>query len=133
MQERYWMFQRKGMFYVEDKLNGKQKSLKTRDAAAARRMFAGMNQRAEQPLMNLAMAKVYLSAKSDVNLGTSGAGLLRSIMPPVLTAHIVKPLRHRNLRYEGIQRFRKRLIRLAPHRRRIMKVSDQVKPDVFCT
>ena len=31
-------------------------------------MFAGMNQRAEQPLLNLAMAKVYLSAKSEVML-----------------------------------------------------------------
>jgi len=62
------MFQRHGIFYVEDKINGKQRSLKTRDAAAARRMFAGMNQRAEQPLMNLAMAKVYLSAKSEVML-----------------------------------------------------------------
>jgi hypothetical protein len=68
MQDRYWMFQHKGTFYVQDKLNGKQKSLRTRDPAAARRMFAGMNQRAEQPLLNLAMAKVYLSAKSEVML-----------------------------------------------------------------
>ena len=35
MQDRYWMFQSNGVFYLEDKLNGKQKSLKTRDAAAA--------------------------------------------------------------------------------------------------
>ena len=35
MQDRYWMFQRNGVFYAQDKLSGKQKSLKTRDAAAA--------------------------------------------------------------------------------------------------
>jgi hypothetical protein len=64
MKDRYWMFLRKGVFYVEDKQSGKQKSLKTRDAAAARRMFAGMNQKAEQPQMNVEMAKVYLSSKS---------------------------------------------------------------------
>jgi len=68
MQDRYWMFQREGIFYVQDKISGKQKSLRTRDAAAARRMFAGMNQRAEQPQMNLAMAKVYLSCKSTAML-----------------------------------------------------------------
>jgi hypothetical protein len=38
MQDRYWMLQRKGVFYVQDKLSGKQRSLKTRDAAPARRM-----------------------------------------------------------------------------------------------
>ena len=64
MQDRYWLFQRKGVFYVQDKLDGKQRSLKTRDEAAARRLFAGMNQGAEQPQMNFAMAKVYLSCKS---------------------------------------------------------------------
>jgi hypothetical protein len=58
------MFQRNGVFYVQDKLNGKQKSLKTRDAAAAKRMLAGKNQATEQPQMNLAMAKVYLSFQS---------------------------------------------------------------------
>jgi hypothetical protein len=58
------MFLRKGVFYVEDKRSGKQKSLKTRDEAAARRLFAGMNQQAEQPQMNVEMAKVYLSSKS---------------------------------------------------------------------
>ena len=51
MQDRYWMFQRNGVFYLEDKLNGKQKSLKTRDAAAARRMLAGKNQATEIPQM----------------------------------------------------------------------------------
>ena len=39
MQDRYWMFRHKGTFYVQDKLNGKQKSLRTRDPATARRMF----------------------------------------------------------------------------------------------
>jgi hypothetical protein len=64
MQDRYWMFQRNGVFYIEDKLNGKQKSLRTRDAVAAKRMLAGKNQATEQPQMNLAMAKVYLSFQS---------------------------------------------------------------------
>ena len=79
MKDRYWMFLRKGIFYVEDKQSGKQKSLKTRDEAAARRMFAGMNQKAEQPQMNVAMAKVYLSAKSGEMLTRTWNDVMRDM------------------------------------------------------
>jgi hypothetical protein len=79
MQDRYWMFQRKGVFYVQDKLSGKQKSLKTRDAAAAKRMLAGKNQATEQPQMNLAMAKVYLSCKSDEMLARTWDDVMREM------------------------------------------------------
>jgi integrase len=79
MHDRYWMFQRNGIFYVQDKLNGKQKSLKTRDAAAARRMFAGKNQATEQPQMNLAMAKVYLSCKNPEMLGRTWDDVMKDM------------------------------------------------------
>jgi hypothetical protein len=79
MQDRYWMFQRKGVFYVQDKLSGKQKSLKTRDAAAAKRMLAGKNQATEQPQMNLAMAKVYLSCKSDEMLARTWDDVMKEM------------------------------------------------------
>lgn len=79
MQDRYWMFQRKGVFYAQDKLSGKQKSLKTRDAAAARRMFSGLNQATEQPQMNLAMAKVYLSCKSDEMLSRTWDDVMKEM------------------------------------------------------
>jgi Phage integrase family len=79
MQDRYWMFLRKGVFYVQDKLSGKQKSLKTRDAAAAKRMLAGKNQATEQPQMNLAMAKVYLSCKSDEMLARTWDDVMKEM------------------------------------------------------
>ena len=79
MQDRYWMFQRKGVFYVQDKLSGKQRSLKTRDAAAARRMFAGKNQATEQPQMNMAMAKVYLSCKSEEMLARTWDDVMKDM------------------------------------------------------
>lgn len=79
MQDRYWMFQRKGVFYVQDKLSGVQKSLKTRDAAAAKRMVAGKNQATEQPQMNLAMAKVYLSCKSDEMLARTWDDVMKEM------------------------------------------------------
>ena len=79
MQDRYWMFQRNGVFYLEDKLNGKQKSLKTRDAAAARRMLAGKNQATEIPQMNIAMAKVYLSCKSEEMLARTWEDVMKDM------------------------------------------------------
>lgn len=79
MQDRYWMFQRKDVFYVQDKLSGKQTSLKTRDAAAARRMLAGKNQSTEQPQMNLAMAKVYLSCKSEEMLARTWDDVMKEM------------------------------------------------------
>lgn len=78
MQDQYWMFQRKGVYYVQDKLSGVQKSLKTRDAAA-RRMVAGKNQATEQPQISLAMAKVYLSCKSEEMLARTWDDVMKEM------------------------------------------------------
>ena len=65
MQDRYWLYRREnGVFYLQDKITGKQESLKTRDAIAANRLVAGKNQSVEQPMLNRSMAKTYLAAKS---------------------------------------------------------------------
>jgi integrase len=65
MQDRYWLYQREnGIFYLQDKITGKQQSTRTKDASAAKRLLAGKNQSVEQPMLNRSMAKTYLSAKS---------------------------------------------------------------------
>lgn len=65
MQDRYWLYEREnGVFYVQDKISGKQQSLKTKDRTTAQRLLAGKNQSVEQPMLNRSMAKTYLSAKS---------------------------------------------------------------------
>jgi hypothetical protein len=65
MQDRYWLYQREnGIFYLQDKITGKQQSTGTKDASAAKRLLAGKNQSVEQPMLNRSMAKTYLSAKS---------------------------------------------------------------------
>lgn len=73
------MYQRNGVFYVQDKIDGKQKSLKTRDDAAARRLFAAMNQAAELPQMNLTMAKAYLAGKSKDMLTRTWQDVMRNM------------------------------------------------------
>ncbi|NJK90556.1 MAG: hypothetical protein HC904_01230 [Blastochloris sp.] len=65
MQERYWLYRRdNGVYYLQDRKNGKQQSLKTKDRAEAKRLAAGRNQAEQMPALNLAMARTYLLAKS---------------------------------------------------------------------
>ena len=65
MRERYRMYQRNGgSFYAKDRKTGRTESLATFDQREAARLLAAKNQATEQPCLNVAMAKVYLSAKS---------------------------------------------------------------------
>ncbi len=49
MKNRFILFQRAGIFYVEDTTTGKQKSLRTRDPADAERLQAAQNEAAHPP------------------------------------------------------------------------------------
>lgn len=62
MRKRYRMFQRKGVFYVQDNLSGKQESLHTRNRTDADRLFNARNEAAQGPLLNRDLGRVYLSA-----------------------------------------------------------------------
>lgn len=65
MKERYKMFRRKGgKFYLRDTLTRAKESLRTADRVEASRLLAAKNQSVEQPCLNRAMAKTYLSASS---------------------------------------------------------------------
>jgi hypothetical protein len=62
MKERFYLFKRNGIFYVEDVVTGKQQSLKTRDATESRRILHARNEAVRCPTLNVVMAKAYLSA-----------------------------------------------------------------------
>jgi integrase len=62
MNQRYILFQRSGVFYCEDRESRKQISLRTRDRAEALTLLHAKNESARQPILNLQMARVYLSA-----------------------------------------------------------------------
>jgi integrase len=65
MPNRYWLYSRSnGFYYVQDRVTGRQTSLKTKDAKQAKLFLAARNQAAETPGVNVAMARAYLSAKS---------------------------------------------------------------------
>jgi hypothetical protein len=63
--QRYRLFRRKnGTYYAFENGTGRQTSLYTKDQGEATGLLAAKNQATAQPILNVAMAKVYLSAKS---------------------------------------------------------------------
>ncbi len=69
MKTRYRLFQRNsGIFFLQDNLTAKQESLKTRDKTAARRIFNARNEAHEQPSVNRAIAKAYLTVSDPISL-----------------------------------------------------------------
>ena len=62
MRPRCRLYRRRGIFYVHDHLTGKQQSLGTRSRKDALRLFAAKNEAHQQPVLNLQLARVYLTA-----------------------------------------------------------------------
>lgn len=63
MKLRYRLFQRSnGIYFIEDRVTGKQASLQTRDKTAAQRIFNAKNESHQQPAINLQIARAYLMA-----------------------------------------------------------------------
>lgn len=60
--KRYSLFRRNGVFYVEDRLEDKQRSLGTRDKTEAGRLLAAYIEADKNRVMNLQMARVYATA-----------------------------------------------------------------------
>jgi hypothetical protein len=60
---RYRLFQRSsGIYFIEDRITGKQASLQIRDKPAAQRIFNAKNESHHQPAINLQIARAYLIA-----------------------------------------------------------------------
>jgi integrase len=62
MKTQYTMFPRKGIFYIQNSATGKQKSLRTRDETEARSLLNARNEAQRQPVLNLHLARAYLTA-----------------------------------------------------------------------
>jgi len=62
MKNRYWLFRRRGIYYLEDAQSGRKESLCTTESAEARRIRDARNEAAEKPNLRIALAKAYLTA-----------------------------------------------------------------------
>ena len=56
------MFPRKGIYYLQNRATGKQTSLHTRDETEARSLLNARNEAQRQPVLNLHLARAYLTA-----------------------------------------------------------------------
>ena len=67
MKLRYRLFRKKsGIFFLEDRMNRKQESLKTRDKIVATRLLHARNEAHQQPAINLQIARAYLMASDPL-------------------------------------------------------------------
>ena len=62
MKTKYTMFRRGEMFYLQDSATGKQTSLRTKDETEARSLLNAPNEAQRQPVLNLHLARAYLTA-----------------------------------------------------------------------
>lgn len=62
MKTRFNLFRRAGVFYTEDTTTGKQTSLRTKDETEARSLLNARNEAQRQPVLNLHLARAYLTA-----------------------------------------------------------------------
>jgi len=79
--QKYRLFRRKnGTYYSFENDTGRQTSLFTKDRGEAAGLLAAKNQATAQPTLNVAMAKVYLSAKSPELLTRTWGELIEVMM-----------------------------------------------------
>jgi integrase len=62
MRQRFTLFRRGAVFYSQDTSNGHQTSLLTKDKGTATALLHAKNEAYRQPVLNLQMARIYLSA-----------------------------------------------------------------------
>ena len=62
MKTKYTLFRRGGVYYSQDSATGKQTSLRTKDETEARSLLNARNEAQRQPVLNLHLARAYLTA-----------------------------------------------------------------------
>src|SRR5664279_1572796 len=60
MRQKYRMFLRGSVYWIQDNVTGKQESLGTKDRTEARRLFNAKNEACRQPIINMQIARAYL-------------------------------------------------------------------------
>ena len=79
MRNRYRLFQRGGVFYVQDSVTGKQESLRTKHKTQATQLLHSKNQAAQGTLLNRERGRVYLSAADPALTQRTWAAVLTEL------------------------------------------------------
>src|ERR1039458_5173874 len=83
MKQRFILFRRAGVFYYEDTTTGQQISLRTKDEAEALTLLHSKNESFRQPVLNLHIARTYLTATEAPPCATPVASALAGSGPPL--------------------------------------------------
>ena len=62
MKNKYTLFKRGTVYYIQDSQTGKQTSLRTKNETEARSLLNARNEAQRQPILNLHLARAYLTA-----------------------------------------------------------------------
>ena len=79
MKTRFILFRRAGVYYCEDTTTRKQTSLRTRDHAEALAVLNAKNESLRQPVLNLQIARAYLSASDSAFLQRTWQDVMNEI------------------------------------------------------
>ena len=66
MKNKYTLFKRGTVYYIQDSESGKQTSLRTKNETEARSLLNARNEAQRQPILNLHLARAYLTASDPV-------------------------------------------------------------------
>ena len=69
MKTSFNLFRRAGIFYTEDPATGQQTSLRTKDETEAKSPLNARNEAQRQPVLNLHLARAYLTASAPPSSG----------------------------------------------------------------
>ena len=108
MKTKYTLFRRGEVFYIQDTATGKQTSLRTKDETEAKSLLNARNEAQRQPVLNLHLARAYLTASDPVfvertwqtvmeQLQTQGKDSSRERYATVFKSSSYDALRHKKL------------------------------------
>jgi hypothetical protein len=108
MKTKYTLFRRGEMFYIQDSASGKQTSLRTKDEFEARTLLNARNEAMRQPVLNLHLARSYLTASDPAfvertwravmqQLQSTGKDTSRERYATVFKSSCFDALRHKKL------------------------------------
>ena len=79
MKTKFNLFRRSGVFYIEDTATGKQTSLRTKDETEARSLLNARNEATRQPVLNLQIARAYLTASDPAFVERTWATVMEQL------------------------------------------------------
>lgn len=84
MKQRFTLFLRSGVYYIEDTNTGKQSSLRTRNPAEANTLLHARNEATRQPDLNLQIARTYMTASDPALSARAWQHVMQQIAYPTL-------------------------------------------------